>query len=84
MAKITFQKHTVKVTNKYHCACGKKFSRQLSDWFTVNPFNTGTPKEISDRMRKALEATRRNCPKCQESVLPEVQTITAKTTPDGK
>lgn len=68
--RITFAKQWVRVSVKYICKCGHKFTRINTDWFTVNPFNTKAPAEIRTDMTKAQSGRKRVCPKCKAEVIP--------------
>lgn len=68
--RITFAKQWVRVTVKYLCKCGHKFSRLNTDWFTINPFNTDTPQNIRNKMAKDQAERKRICPKCKKEVKP--------------
>lgn len=68
---ISFPKQTVSVTVKYLCKkCGYRFTRTNSDWFTISPFNTEAPQQISVDIRERLSTKIRPCPKCGECVSP--------------
>lgn len=68
--KVAFQQHTVRITNKYVCVCGHKFSRLCSDWYTMNPFHNKTHQECREEITKRLQTETRVCPKCKKSVPP--------------
>lgn len=71
MTRITFPKKTVRVDNTYHCTCGHKFYRKLSDWFTINPFNSKPEHECRQEIKERLLATTKTCPKCKQEVPPK-------------
>lgn len=71
--KVTFQKQTVQRKATYHCNCGNKFYRINSDYFTINPFNTGTPAELVKQLSEKLDSQTRNCPKCGEECKPKIK-----------
>jgi hypothetical protein len=71
--RIVFQKHTVRISGKYECKCGHKFTRINTDWFTDNPFNTKPLNEIRKDMTEKLRKNTKVCPKCQAVVKPKKQ-----------
>lgn len=68
--RMTYDKIVVIVKNKYHCNCGHKFYRKLTDWFTMNPLNKKTKEECRAEIKESLSNRAKYCPKCKESVLP--------------
>ena len=69
--KTTFPKHIVKIKNNYVCTCGHKFSRELSDWFTMNPFNNTSEVDNRRYIADILMKTTKDCPKCKTTCKPK-------------
>lgn len=68
--RMTFAQNNVSVTAKYVCTCGHKFTRKNSDYFTINPFNTKTPKECREEIIAEQSVRKRDCPKCKKTCKP--------------
>ena len=67
---ITFQKKTIRVSNYYKCACGHRFTRRLSDWYTMSPLNPMSEAECRNSIAEKLMKETRRCPKCKSVVDP--------------
>ena len=67
---MTFAQNNVYVVATYVCDCGHKFTRKNSDYFTINPFNTKTPKECREDIIAQQSVRERDCPKCKKSLTP--------------
>ena len=68
--QVKFKQHTVKMTGRYKCECGYNFKRNVSDYWTENPFNKLFIEEGSNACdKRCLDNVRDNlkevdCPKC--------------------
>ena len=68
--RTTYRKHTSTKRGYYKCSCGKRFTRQVSDFYTMNPFNIKSPKECHTKCIEYInkELSEKECPACLEHV----------------
>lgn len=66
----TYRKNYVRISKRYRCECGHKFTRLNSRWFTMNPFNKKSYRECYDEYKEELNVLKRNCPKCGKEIAP--------------
>ena len=67
---VKFAKRTVRISNYYKCICGHNFTRKLSDWYTMNPFNNQSEADTRRHIAECLMLKSKKCPKCDELVKP--------------
>lgn len=71
ITRTTYQTQKIRITAKYACKCGHKFTRINVGEYTLNPFNankseTQIRKEVTEEQKNKV----RLCPKCQNKVKP--------------
>jgi hypothetical protein len=69
---VTYRKHKYRKQGKYKCVCGKRFKRNESGYYTINPFNTLTPYENREKILESInnKLSEKECPACGVMVKP--------------